>query len=189
MGHTLRRWAIPHKKNWTPPCPRSPSLFDLRQRTPQQPGLAKIVARFLSRICASMASCRPGARFDGAATTLLSRPGMHPSHNCRSSRRIVGRRRKVLTRDKWNSGQMALVRQRLRVSRIESQTSGVRRSIPTQETDGFRPAYDSGRIRKLGVFTSASPGCLDGGDVDLLHRHHRLEGALCLITASRQRIG
>jgi hypothetical protein len=33
----------------------------------------------------------------------------------------------------------------------------------------------------LGVIsTSASPGCLDGRDVDLPHCHHRLEGALCL---------
>jgi len=36
---------------------------------------------------------------------------------------------------------------------------------------------------------SASPRCGDGGDVDLLHRHHRFEGALCLIAASRKRIG
>ena len=39
------------------------------------------------------------------------------------------------------------------------------------------------------MFTSASPRCLDGGDVDLLHRHHRLEGTLCLIATSRKRIG
>jgi hypothetical protein len=35
---------------------------------------------------------------------------------------------------------------------------------------------------------SASPRCLDGGDVDLLHRHHRLEGTLCLTATSRKRI-
>jgi hypothetical protein len=39
------------------------------------------------------------------------------------------------------------------------------------------------------VFTSASPRCLDGGDVDFLHRHHRLEGTLCLTATSRERIG
>jgi hypothetical protein len=39
------------------------------------------------------------------------------------------------------------------------------------------------------VFTSAPPRCLDGGDVDLLHRHHRLEGTLCLTAAGRKRIG
>src|SRR5436305_281720 len=33
------------------------------------------------------------------------------------------------------------------------------------------------------------PRCLDGGDVDLLHRHHRLEGALRLGATSRQRVG
>ena len=37
--------------------------------------------------------------------------------------------------------------------------------------------------------TSASPRCLDGGDVDLLHRHHRLEGTLCLTATCRKRIG
>src|SRR6185369_16990227 len=44
-------------------------------------------------------------------------------------------------------------------------------------------------IVQSGVFPSRSPCCLDGGDVDLSHRHHRLEGALCLTAASRQRIG
>jgi hypothetical protein len=42
---------------------------------------------------------------------------------------------------------------------------------------------------RVGMFTSASPRCLDGGDVDLLHRHHRLEGTLCLTATSRKRIG
>jgi hypothetical protein len=36
---------------------------------------------------------------------------------------------------------------------------------------------------------SAPSRCLDGGDVDLPHRHHRLEGTLCLTAASRKRIG
>jgi hypothetical protein len=36
---------------------------------------------------------------------------------------------------------------------------------------------------------SAAPRCLDGGDVDLLHRHHRLERTLCFIAASRHCIG
>src|SRR5256885_6061134 len=38
-------------------------------------------------------------------------------------------------------------------------------------------------------FTSAAPRCLDGGDVDLLHRHHRLEGTVRSTAASRNRIG
>ena len=37
--------------------------------------------------------------------------------------------------------------------------------------------------------TSAPPRGLDGGDVDLLHRHHRLEGTLCLTATSRKRVG
>src|SRR5262245_48322915 len=36
---------------------------------------------------------------------------------------------------------------------------------------------------------SALPRCLDGGDVDLLHRHHRFEGALGLAAAGRKRVG
>src|SRR5258708_4941739 len=39
------------------------------------------------------------------------------------------------------------------------------------------------------MVTSASARCLDGGDVDLLHRHHRLEGTLCLTATSRKRVG
>ena len=35
------------------------------------------------------------------------------------------------------------------------------------------------------VSPSAPPRCLDGGDVDLLHRHHRLEGTLRLTATSR----
>src|SRR6187401_1124935 len=37
--------------------------------------------------------------------------------------------------------------------------------------------------------TSAPPRCLDGGDVDLLHRHHRGEGTLCLRATSCKRVG
>ena len=52
------------------------------------------------------------------------------------------------------------------------------------------PAHDFfGQKGLVGVFTSASPRCIDGGDVDLLHRHHRLEGTFCLTAASRKRIG
>src|SRR5688500_9170108 len=39
------------------------------------------------------------------------------------------------------------------------------------------------------VSTSAPPRGLDGGDVDLLHRHHRLEGTLCLTATGGKRIG
>ncbi len=39
------------------------------------------------------------------------------------------------------------------------------------------------------VSTSAPPRCLDGGDIDLLHRHHRLEGTLCLTATSGKRLG
>src|SRR5580704_4125304 len=37
--------------------------------------------------------------------------------------------------------------------------------------------------------SSAASRRLDGGDVDLLHRHHRLEGALGLSSTGRQRVG
>ena len=36
---------------------------------------------------------------------------------------------------------------------------------------------------------SAPPRCLDGGNVDFLHRHHRFEGTPCLIATSRERVG
>ena len=52
-------------------------------------------------------------------------------------------------------------------------------------TSGLR---GSRRIGRFGVFTSASPRCLDGGDVNLFHRQHRLEGTLGLTAASRERI-
>src|SRR5580658_5341140 len=47
------------------------------------------------------------------------------------------------------------------------------------------------RSRSKGIvaFTSASPCCLDGGDVDFLHRHHRLEGAPGLTATGRKRLG
>ena len=35
--------------------------------------------------------------------------------------------------------------------------------------------------------TSAPPRGLDGGDVDLFHRHHRVEGTLGLAATSRKR--
>jgi hypothetical protein len=53
------------------------------------------------------------------------------------------------------------------------------------------PRWDSraGQMAQPVVSTSAPPRCLDGGDVDLLHRHHRLEGTLCLTATSRKRLG
>jgi hypothetical protein len=36
---------------------------------------------------------------------------------------------------------------------------------------------------------SASPRFLDGGDVDFLHLHHRLESTLWLTAASSKRLG
>src|SRR5262245_42289318 len=43
-------------------------------------------------------------------------------------------------------------------------------------------------FRIFGKRLSASPRSLDGGDVDFLHRHHGLEGTLCLTATSRKRI-
>jgi hypothetical protein len=42
---------------------------------------------------------------------------------------------------------------------------------------------------RIGLFQSSSPRCLNGGDVDFLHRHHRLEGTLCLVATSLHRLG
>jgi hypothetical protein len=49
--------------------------------------------------------------------------------------------------------------------------------------------FQDGQTGYVSVFTSTSPRCLDCCDVDLLHRHHRLEGTLCLTTPSRKCIG
>lgn len=56
MGLSPRGLTVPYNKNRTP-APALPILVRLVQRTPQQPGMAKIVARLSSRICASKASC------------------------------------------------------------------------------------------------------------------------------------
>jgi hypothetical protein len=54
-----------------------------------------------------------------------------------------------------------------------------------------RPQSHKGDIRKerIVVFTSAAPRCFNRGNVDLLHRHHRLKRALCLAATSPQRLG
>ena len=54
---------------------------------------------------------------------------------------------------------------------------------PTLTT--IRPSPPS----EISASASAPPRCLDRGDVDLLHRHHRLEGTLCLTATSRKRLG
>ncbi len=73
----------------------------------------------------------------------------------------------------------------------------VRSRNPPHEpiTSGLVPIQDEypGKISstdKLASawFSSASPRCFDFGDVDLLHRHHRFERALCLAATSRKRV-
>src|SRR6266480_3896792 len=44
-------------------------------------------------------------------------------------------------------------------------------------------------VRRPASPSSAASRRLDGGDVDLLHGHHRLEGALGLSATGRQRLG
>src|SRR5262245_19473099 len=45
-------------------------------------------------------------------------------------------------------------------------------------------AHDDGRREQYGTLAaSAPPRGLDRGDVDLLHRHHRREGPLCLVAS------
>src|SRR5579883_889130 len=43
--------------------------------------------------------------------------------------------------------------------------------------------------RACAAWVSTAPSSFDGGDIDLTHRHHRLERALRLAAASRKRIG
>jgi len=44
-------------------------------------------------------------------------------------------------------------------------------------------------MAELAVSTSAPPRRLDGGDVDLRHRHHRIEGPPRLTATGRKRLG
>ena len=44
-------------------------------------------------------------------------------------------------------------------------------------------------IASIVVGKSASSRCLNCGDIDLLHRHHRFEGTLCITSARRKCIG
>src|SRR5436190_18138909 len=52
-----------------------------------------------------------------------------------------------------------------------------------------RPHRQSLRVLCVTTKTSAAPRCLDRGNVDLLHAHHRIEGALGYIAAGRERLG
>src|SRR5512145_1485096 len=54
---------------------------------------------------------------------------------------------------------------------------------------GLAGVQPTAAIHSRVVSTSAPPRCLDGGDVDLRHRHHRLEGTLCLTATGRKRLG
>jgi hypothetical protein len=84
---------------------------------------------------------------------------------------------------------------------LESRTENMRCTKAKRALDGyifdnqsggrndFRVARDRVYHTRLGAFTSASSRCLDSGDIDFLHRHHRFEGAFCLAAASRKRIG
>jgi hypothetical protein len=74
------------------------------------------------------------------------------------------------------------------------QSTNLRVSNP--RGSGHPPVYNSnleteilfGVKQVIVLFTSASSRCLDRGDVDLLHRHHRLEGAFCLTATGRKRL-
>ncbi len=59
----------------------------------------------------------------------------------------------------------------------------------TGELEAWDDLHDAGRREPPVRSTSAPPRGLDGGDVDLLHRHHRLESTLCLIATCRKRVG
>ena len=89
------------------------------------------------------------------------------------------------------------------LQRIDSRLGESESSLGSMTTDveaaGRRPSCRSDvkpravskhkSLLEPAVSTSAPPRCLDGGDVDLLHRHHRLEGTLCLTATSRKRVG
>jgi hypothetical protein len=62
-------------------------------------------------------------------------------------------------------------------------------SLSELALESFVPGLPRVRFIAFGEFPSASPRCFDGGDIDLLHRHHRREGTPCLTATNRQRIG
>src|SRR5689334_20052656 len=51
------------------------------------------------------------------------------------------------------------------------------------------PISRKSRSSRSAELTDLSPRGLDRGDVDLLHRHHRIEGASCFGAPRRERIG
>src|SRR5687768_11252366 len=62
----------------------------------------------------------------------------------------------------------------------------------------YADTFDKGRLMTIALRTStimawhhssAPPRRLDGGDVDLRHLHHRVEGTLCFTAASSKRVG
>src|SRR5436309_4101588 len=72
-------------------------------------------------------------------------------------------------------------RVRARADRLGPGQAAAAPSIPSLPCNDVWPALSSS--------ASAPPRCLDDGDVDLLHRHHRLEDSLRLPATSRERIG
>ena len=53
----------------------------------------------------------------------------------------------------------------------------------------FADDLDKPALKPYAEIFVTSPRCVDGGDVDLLHRHHRREGTICLSATSRKPIG
>ena len=92
---------------------------------------------------------------------------------------LQGDDRGVLRAGSVYKSKLTVINAKPELGRTSTKTSG-----PTSCLCVIQDEYE-----RVGVVTSASPRCLDGGDVDLLHRHHRLEGTLCLTATSRKRIG
>ena len=81
-----------------------------------------------------------------------------------------------------------------RSTRFATPARAVRRQTrrPDQKQDSSSPSMVESCFRwerQVAVSTSAPPRCLDGGDVDLPHCHHRLESTLCLTATGRKRVG
>src|ERR1044072_6641585 len=59
----------------------------------------------------------------------------------------------------------------------------------TKANSGSRCRGTKTRRRRESRQHLPAPRCLDGGDIDLLHRHHRRERTLSLIAAGGERVG
>ena len=122
------------------------------------------------------------------------RSSVLPGHSFRSTsgrRRGTGRSNRKATRliapDVCAPPGSRAHESRLRSREITPAFRSLRR--PSRQVQLEAHLCTVGFVTRAEAGLSAPSRCFDGGDVDLLHRHHRLEGTLCLAATSRKRLG